>query len=53
MDGREDPIGRIDRTLAAGQIVLAQVDTKPNDGLFNSNIEQHWVIIVQAHARRR
>jgi hypothetical protein len=43
----EDPIGRIDTALAKGQIVLAQVDTKPNDGLFNSNIEQHWVILVK------
>ena len=43
----EDPLGRIDTALALGQIVLAQVDTKPNDGLFNSNIEQHWVIIVR------
>ena len=45
--GAEDPIARIDRNLAAGYIVLAQVDTKPNDGLYNSNIEQHWVIIVK------
>ena len=43
----ENPLGRIDTALALGQIVLAQVDTKPNDGLFNSNIEQHWVIIVR------
>ena len=43
----EDPLARIDRNLAAGTIVLAQVDTRPNDGLFNSNIEQHWVIIVK------
>ena len=43
----EDPIGRIDTALGLGQIVLAQVDTKPNDGLFNSNIEQHWVIIAR------
>jgi hypothetical protein len=43
----ENPIARIDTALAAGQIVLAQVDTKPNDGLFDSNIEQHWVILVQ------
>ena len=43
----EDPLSRIDVALALGQIVLAQVDTKPNDGLFNSNIEQHWVILVK------
>ena len=43
----EDPIGRIDASLALGHIVLTQVDTKPNDGLFNSNVEQHWVIITQ------
>ena len=43
----EDPIVRIDVALSLGQIVLAQVDTKPNDGLFNSNVEQHWVIITK------
>jgi len=43
----EDPIGRIDHNLALGNIILAQVDTKPNDGLYNSNIEQHWVILVK------
>ncbi len=43
----ENPIARIDNALAAGYIVLAQVDVKPNNGLFDSNIEQHWVIIVQ------
>jgi hypothetical protein len=43
----EDPIVRIDNALAAGQMVLAQVDTKPNDSLFDSNIEQHWVILVK------
>ncbi len=43
----EDPIARIDQALALGHIVLAQVDTKPNDGLFDSNVEQHWVIIVK------
>ncbi|CUS02763.2 protein of unknown function [Candidatus Promineifilum breve] len=43
----EDPLHRIDRNLAAGTIVLLQVDTKPNDGLFNSNVEQHWVIVVK------
>ena len=43
----EDPLARIDRNLAAGVIVLAQVDTRPNDGLYNSNIEQHWVILVK------
>lgn len=43
----EDPLGRIDSALSLGHIVLAQVDTKPNDGLFNSNVEQHWVIIIK------
>ena len=43
----EDPLDRIDIALSLGQIVLAQVDTKPNDGLFNSNIEQHWVLIAR------
>lgn len=43
----EDPILRIDNALAAGYIVLAQVDTVPNNGLFNSNVEQHWVILLQ------
>jgi hypothetical protein len=43
----EDPLARIDKSLASGYMVLAQVDTKPNDGLFNSNIEQHWVILVK------
>ena len=43
----EDQLARIDRNLAAGAIVLAQVDTRPNDGLYNSNIEQHWVLIVK------
>jgi hypothetical protein len=43
----EDNIARIDRSLAAGYIVLGQVDTKPNNGLYDSNIEQHWVIIVK------
>jgi hypothetical protein len=42
----EDPIQRIDHALAAGFIVLAQVDTTPNNGLFDSNVEQHWVILV-------
>lgn len=43
----EHPLARIDRLLGLGYIVLAQVDTKPNDGLYNSNIEQHWVILVK------
>ncbi len=43
----ENPIARIDNALAAGHIVLAQVDTTPNNGLFDSNVDQHWVIIVQ------
>ncbi len=43
----EDPLARIDNALALGQIVLAQVDTKPNDGLFDSNIEQHWVLLTK------
>jgi hypothetical protein len=38
-----DPIQRIDLALAAGQAVIAQVDFQPID----SNIDQHWVIIVQ------
>ncbi|MCA9923131.1 MAG: C39 family peptidase, partial [Anaerolineales bacterium] len=42
-----DPIQRIDDALAAGQIVLAQVDTKPNNGFYNSNNEQHWVVLVK------
>lgn len=42
----EDPIARIDTALAMGSIVVAQVDSRPNDGLFNSNVEQHWVIIT-------
>jgi hypothetical protein len=43
----ENPIVRIDNALAEGQMVLTQVDSKPNNGLFDSNIEQHWVIIVK------
>jgi hypothetical protein len=43
----EDPIARIDRSLAAGYIVLGQVDMKPNNSLYDSNIEQHWVILVK------
>jgi hypothetical protein len=42
----EDPMERIDNALAAGFIVLAQVDTTPNNGLFDSNVEQHWIILV-------
>lgn len=26
---------------------MAQVDTKPNNGLYDSNMEQHWVVIVK------
>lgn len=43
----EDPIARIDNALAAGKIVIAQVDTKPNNGFYNNNNEQHWVVIVK------
>jgi hypothetical protein len=43
----EDPIQRIDQALAEGNIVVAQVDTKPNNGLYDSNMEQHWVVIVK------
>jgi hypothetical protein len=43
----EDNIARIDRALAAGFVVLAQVDMKPNNSLYDSNIEQHWVILVK------
>ena len=43
----ENPIERINNALAAGKMVLAQVDSKPNNGLFDSNIDQHWVIIVK------
>ena len=47
MDPQGDSIQRIDDSLAQGHIVVAQVDTKPNNGFFNSNNEQHWVIIVK------
>jgi hypothetical protein len=43
----EDPIQRIDNALADGHIVIAQVDTKPNNGFYNSSNEQHWVVIVK------
>ena len=43
----EDPIQRIDNALADGHIVIAQVDTKPNNGFYNSDNEQHWVVIVK------
>jgi hypothetical protein len=43
----EDPIQRIDNALADGLIVIAQVDTKPNNGFYNSDNEQHWVVIVK------
>ena len=46
----EDPIQRINSALAAGNIVITQVDTKPNNGLFDSNVEQHWVIIIKRAA---
>jgi len=46
----EDPIQRIDTALAEGNIVVTQVDTKPNNSLFDSHNEQHWVIIVQRTA---
>lgn len=42
----EDPLERIDRALAAGHAVVAQVDRLPADAHFNSTIEQHWVLIV-------
>lgn len=38
-----DPIERIDTELAAGNIVLAQVDNNPN----TSNHVQHWVALVK------
>ena len=38
-----DPIERIDTELAAGNIVLAQVDNEPN----TSNHVQHWVVLVK------
>ncbi|NLF66674.1 MAG: peptidoglycan DD-metalloendopeptidase family protein [Chloroflexi bacterium] len=42
----EDPIARIDRAIADGFTVLAQVDRRPNDAFYHSNTEQHWVILV-------
>jgi hypothetical protein len=42
-----NPIERIDTELAAGNIVLAQVDTNPNNGFYNSRTEQHWIILVK------
>ncbi|MDX1665426.1 MAG: NBR1-Ig-like domain-containing protein, partial [Candidatus Promineifilaceae bacterium] len=41
----EDPIQRIDTSLAKGYTVLAQVDMGPNDA-YNATNEQHWVILV-------
>jgi hypothetical protein len=38
-----NPIERIDTELAAGNIVLAQVDTNPN----TSNHVEHWVVLVK------
>lgn len=43
----EDPIQRIDNALAEGKIVIAQVDTRPNNGFYNNNNEQHWVVLVK------
>jgi murein DD-endopeptidase MepM/ murein hydrolase activator NlpD len=42
----EDPIARIDKAIAAGYTVLAQVDRAPNNAFYHSNTEQHWVILV-------
>jgi hypothetical protein len=41
----EDPLKRIDDALAAGHVVLAQVDQHPNSA-YDYNSEQHWVILV-------
>jgi uncharacterized protein YvpB len=38
----ENPISRIDKALARGHIVAAQVDTKLNTAV----VDQHWVVIV-------
>jgi hypothetical protein len=46
----EDPIQRIDKAIAEGNIVIAQVDINPNNGFYNSNNEQHWVIPVKRTA---
>ena len=42
----ENPIVRIDQALAAGHVVMAQVDRAPNNAYYHSNTEQHWVILV-------
>ncbi|MDT8304766.1 MAG: NBR1-Ig-like domain-containing protein [Anaerolineae bacterium] len=42
----EDPIARIDKALANGYTVLAQVDRAPNNAFYHANTEQHWVILV-------
>lgn len=42
----EDPIARIDKAIADGYTVLAQVDRAPNDAFYHSSTEQHWVILV-------
>ena len=39
----ENPIQRIDNALAQGNIVVAQVDTNPN----NTVVDQHWVILLK------
>ena len=38
-----NPITRIDSALASGEIVVAQVDYLPTNGVYN----QHWVVIVK------
>jgi hypothetical protein len=43
----EDPVARIDRAIASGYTVLAQVDRAPNNAFYHSNTEQHWVILVE------
>ncbi len=42
----EDPIARIDKAIADGYTVLAQVDRTPNNAFYHANTEQHWVILV-------
>lgn len=39
----ENPIARIDKALASGHIVVAQVDTRLNTAV----VDQHWVVIVK------
>lgn len=41
-----DLLGLIDRALADGRAVIAQVDRAPADGFYDSEREQHWVILV-------